>query len=159
MNNSGHENFDSDYRPNVGIMLVNRQHKVLAGEVIHRPGKWMMPQGGIDRGESPHQALQRELIEETGIKLNEVRLIEENPDWIKYQFLKPLVKDGQLYIGQTQKWFLLEYNGPVPDAQTMIDREFSLFEWVEKDWLIEHTTKFKKDVYRTIFDSFDTALP
>ena len=63
-----------------------------------------------------------------------------------------------MYIGQSQKWFLLEYNGPAPDAQTMIDREFSLFEWVEIDWLIEQTTKFKKDVYRTIFDTFNANL-
>ena len=48
--------------------------------------------------------------------------------------------------------------GPAPDAHTMIDREFSLFEWVEIDWLIEHTTKFKKDVYRTIFDTFNANL-
>ena len=81
MNPLSNEIFDSDYRPNVGIMLVNNQHKVLAGEVIHRPGKWMM-----------------------------------------------------------------------------IDREFSLFEWVEIDWLIEHRTKFKKDVYRTIFDTFNANL-
>ena len=153
-----HQIFDSDYRPNVGIMLVNKQHHVLAGEVIHRPGKWMMPQGGIDRGETPHLALQRELIEETGIGFGEVRLLEEYPDWINYQFLKPMLKDGQVYIGQRQKWFLLEYNGPVPDAQQMIDREFSTFEWVEKNWLIEHTTKFKRDVYRTIFQTFNTNL-
>ena len=84
MNTLGNEIFDSDYRPNVGIMLVNNQHKVLAGEVIHRPGKWMMPQGGIDRGETPQQALQRELIEETGIEFGAVRLLEENPEWIHY---------------------------------------------------------------------------
>ena len=158
MNRFNTEIFDSDYRPNVGIMLVNNQHQVLAGEVIHRPGKWMMPQGGIDRGETPRQALKRELIEETGIEFGEVSLLEENPDWINYQFRKPLLKDGQLYIGQRQKWFLLEYNGPVPDAHEMIDREFSMFEWVEKDWLIEHTTTFKKDMYRTIFDTFYTNL-
>lgn len=154
----GYEIFESDYRPNVGIMLINSQRQVLAGEVIHRPGKWMMPQGGIDRGETPRQALQRELIEETGIGFGEVRLLEENPGWVSYQFREPMLKDGQVYIGQTQKWFLLEYNGPVPNAQKMIDREFSMFEWVEQDWLIENTTKFKKDVYRTIFATFNANL-
>ena len=159
MNSLGNEIFDPDYRPNVGIMLVNKQHQILAGEVIHYPGEWMMPQGGIDSGETPFQAMQRELTEETGIDFRDARLIDENPEWVSYLFRKPLIKDGQLYIGQRQKWFLLEYNGPVPDAESTMDREFKCFDWVETNWLIEHTTPFKKDVYRTIFDAFGAIFP
>ncbi len=154
MSNQYTQMFDPDYRPNVGIMLVNKQHHILAGETIHYPGEWMMPQGGIDQGETAQQAMQRELIEETGIRFREVRLIKENPNWISYRFRKPLTKDGQLYIGQIQKWFLLEYNGLAPDAENTIDREFRHFDWVEWHWLIEHTTDFKKEVYKTVFETF-----
>lgn len=129
-------------------MLLNEKQQVLAGEAIHRPGTWMMPQGGIDRGGTPKQALERELIEETGIEFGAVKLLEEYPGWVDYEFRQPLLKDGQMYIGQTQKWYLLEYNGPLPDAKSVIDREFSVFRWVERDWLIEHTAPFKQDVYR-----------
>ncbi len=118
-----------------------------------------MPQGGIDQGETPHQALQRELVEETGIEFRAVNLIQENSEWISYLFRKPLIKNGQLYIGQRQKWFLLEYNGSIPNAETTIDREFSQFNWVEIDWLIEHTTQFKKEVYRSVFETFHTSFP
>lgn len=141
------------------MMLVNNQHKILAGEAIHYPGEWMMPQGGIDQGETPQQAMQRELVEETSIGYDDVRLLEENGEWLSYLFREPLIKDGRLYIGQRQKWFLLEYNGPIPDAKTTRDREFIRFDWVEPEWLIAHTTKFKIDVYKSLFSRFKKNLP
>ena len=150
---------DPDYRANVGIMLVNKNHQILAGEAIHYPGEWMMPQGGIDVGETPMQAMQRELVEETGITCDEVSFIRENDDWLSYLFREPLFKDGALYLGQRQKWFLLEYNGLVPDAKTTKDQEFLQFRWTDAEWLIQHTTPFKIDVYRTIFSTFEESFP
>ncbi|MDH5354355.1 MAG: RNA pyrophosphohydrolase [Gammaproteobacteria bacterium] len=150
---------DPNYRPNVGIMLVNQKKQVLAGEAIHYPGKWMMPQGGIDQGETPQQAMQRELVEETGILYEDVEFIKENEEWLAYLFRKPLVKDGRSYIGQRQKWFLLAYDGPLPNAETTVDKEFLQFDWVEPEWLIAHTTKFKTDVYQTVFSGFLGVFP
>jgi putative (di)nucleoside polyphosphate hydrolase len=148
-----------DYRPNVGIMLINKEHQVMAGDVNHNPGVWMMPQGGIDPGETPLQAMQRELLEETSIKFGDTRLIREHNEWLSYQFRKPLEKDGGIYIGQRQKWFLLEYNGMPPDATQTKDQEFRHFEWVDPAWLMRHTTKFKIDVYRDIFAAFGHYFP
>ena len=67
---------DPDYRANVGIMLINRNHQVIAGEALHYANEWMMPQGGIDAGESPLQAMKRELVEETSIQFEQVRLLQ-----------------------------------------------------------------------------------
>jgi putative (di)nucleoside polyphosphate hydrolase len=146
---------DPDYRPNVGIMLINQGRQVLAGEAFHYPGEWMMPQGGIDLEESPFQAMQRELVEETSIVFDDTRFIREHDEWLSYLFRQPLEKEGRLYIGQRQKWFLLEYDGPLPDATQTLDKEFTRFNWVEPTWLIEHTTKFKVDLYKEIFTAFD----
>ena len=148
-----------DYRPNVGIMLMNRQHQILAGEASHYSGEWMMPQGGIDAGETTLQAMKRELVEETAIRFEQTRLIKEHDEWLSYLFRKPLKKDGGFYTGQRQKWFLLEYNGVLPDPDKTIDKEFSQFDWVDCDWLINHTTRFKVDVYKTIFAAFDEYYP
>ncbi|MGB6436954.1 MAG: NUDIX domain-containing protein, partial [Bradyrhizobium sp.] len=62
------------YRPNVGIALFNASGLVLIGrrfrddgpEIILPGLEWQMPQGGIDAEENPHQAVMRELWEETG---------------------------------------------------------------------------------------------
>ena len=147
------------YRLNVGIMIVNRDQKVLAGDAFHYPGEWMMPQGGIDHAESAHEAMQRELYEETGLLTQQVRLIREHDAWLQYLFRKPQYKDGIFYIGQRQKWFLLEYNGPLPDAENVKEQEFSRFDWVDAKWLVEQIPPFKQEVYRTIVTAFSPFFP
>jgi predicted NUDIX family NTP pyrophosphohydrolase len=52
------------FRPNVGIILVNGKNEVFWGKRI-REHSWQFPQGGIKHGESPEQAMYRELQEET----------------------------------------------------------------------------------------------
>ena len=79
-----------NYRPCVGIMLINRDGLVFVGR---RRGKksadpsrvaheWQMPQGGIDPGEDPFQAALRELREETNVL--SVSLLAEAPEWHSY---------------------------------------------------------------------------
>ena len=148
-----------NFRPNVGLMIVNRAGKILAGDAFHYPGEWMMPQGGIDATESAEQAMGRELYEETGLAIEQLRLIREHEDWLQYLFRKPQYKDDIYYVGQRQKWFLLEYNGPLPDAEAVLEREFSCFNWVEPEWLVEQIPAFKKEVYRTIVDAFQRHFP
>jgi len=140
-------------------MIVNREHQILAGDAFHYPGEWMMPQGGIDSGESIREALRRELFEETGLSFEQVLLLREHDNWLRYLFRKPQYKDGILYQGQRQKWFLLEYNGPLPDAESVQEREFSCFDWVDPEWLVEQIPAFKKDVYRTVVNEFRAYFP
>jgi len=147
------------YRLNVGIMIVNRDQKILAGDAFHYPGEWMMPQGGIDNAESAHEAMQRELYEETGLQTQQVRLIREHDAWLQYLFRKPQYKGGILYIGQRQKWFLLEYNGPLPDAENVKEQEFLRFDWVDAAWLVKQIPPFKTEVYRTIVTAFSPFFP
>ena len=148
-----------NFRPNVGIMLVNREHRVLAGDAFHYPGEWMMPQGGIDAGENSQQAMLRELGEETGLSAGDVRLLYEHVDWLHYLFRQPQYKDGIYYVGQRQKWFLLEYNGPVPDAAAVREREFIRFDWVDPDWLVAQIPAFKKSVYAEVLNAFRPFFP
>ena len=55
------------YRPNVGIILLNQNNEVFWAKRI-REKSWQFPQGGIQRGENPTQAMYRELHEEIGLK-------------------------------------------------------------------------------------------
>ena len=52
------------YRSNVGIILLNKKNEVFWGKRI-KQNSWQFPQGGINPGESPKQAMYRELTEET----------------------------------------------------------------------------------------------
>ena len=147
------------YRPNVGIMIVNGARQILVGEPYHYPGEWMMPQGGIDTGESPRLAMERELREETGLSLDDLNVLREHPDWIHYLFPKPQYKDDIFYHGQKQKWFLLEYNGLLPDPADQAVVEFSRFDWVSADWLISRTPEFRLATYQRVMQAFTPFMP
>ena len=55
------------YRPNVGIILLNHRNEVFWGKRV-KQHSWQFPQGGIKHGESPEQAMFRELHEEIGLR-------------------------------------------------------------------------------------------
>ena len=64
------------FRPNVGIILLNSRNQVFWGKRL-RTHSWQFPQGGIMHGESPEQAMYRELHEEVGLRPEHLRLSGE----------------------------------------------------------------------------------
>jgi 8-oxo-dGTP diphosphatase len=52
-------------------------------EATSAPGRWTLPGGGLDQGEQPHEALHREIWEESGQRVEGVRLLEvQTSHWI-----------------------------------------------------------------------------
>jgi len=76
----------------VGVMILNREGKVLLGKRHEDPSKtffkltgtWTMPGGKLRYGESFEEGAKREVKEETGIKLNSVKVIAINNDINEY---------------------------------------------------------------------------
>jgi putative (di)nucleoside polyphosphate hydrolase len=140
------------YRPCVGIMLLNQENKVFIAQRLDTVVEaWQMPQGGIDEGETPEEAVMRELYEEVGTSNAEI--IASTPEWHHYDLPKNLAHklwDGR-YRGQRQKWFALRFLGT--DADINIDTphpEFCAWRWAEVDELEQLAVPFKREVYKQV---------
>jgi putative (di)nucleoside polyphosphate hydrolase len=143
---------DLPYRPCVGIMLFNKDGKVFVGRRIDQTVEgWQMPQGGIDKGESPKQAVLRELKEEVGT--DKAEIISEMEDWVTYDLPEHLIGvafHGK-YKGQKQKWFALRFTGEDGDIDlTSHEPEFSAFKWVDLKALPTLIVPFKRDTYKAV---------
>ncbi|TRW95044.1 RNA pyrophosphohydrolase [Paracoccus sp. M683] len=150
------------YRPCAGVVLVNRDGLVFAGRRIDNPGHaWQMPQGGIDKGETPRDAALRELVEETGVSPDLVTVESETADWVTYDLPPELlgkVWKGK-YGGQIQKWFLLRFNGRDTDVRIDTDHpEFSEWCWQPAADLTAGIVAFKRGVYEQVFAEFGDRL-
>lgn len=150
------------YRPCVGVVLMNLRGEVFAAQRIDSPGPaWQMPQGGVDKGETPRAAALRELEEETGVSARLVDVVAETQDWIPYDLpheLVPKLWKGR-YRGQEQKWFLFRFNGVDADIDIETEHpEFSEWRWIEPSELIKVIVPFKRATYEQVFVAFGEQL-
>ena len=101
------------FRPNVGIILLNQKNQVFWGKRI-RTHSWQFPQGGINYGETPEQAMFRELHEEVGLMPDHVRIVARTRDWLRYEVPDHFIRRDARghYRGQKQIWFLLQLDRP-----------------------------------------------
>lgn len=154
---------DADgFRPNVGIILVNAHGQLLWAKRIGHDS-WQFPQGGISRGETPLDAMYRELYEEVGLYPEHVKVLAVTRDWLRYRLPKRYVRTGQepLCIGQKQKWFLLYLD----EANTKYIRfdvgvpEFDDWQWVSYWFPLTGVVPFKRNVYQRALLELIDAVP
>lgn len=149
------------YRPCVGIMLINKDRQIFTAERLDKPGAWQMPQGGIDSGEAIEVAALRELVEETSVQSNHVKILASTQNWISYDLPDHLVGKmwGGKFQGQKQKWFLMQLKAT--DSVINLDvahPEFSKWKWSNAQELIDEIVPFKRQVYQSILDEFHDFL-
>ncbi len=149
------------YRPNVAIVLVNVRNQVFWGKRI-KEHAWQFPQGGIKEGESPEQAMFRELEEETGLKPEHVEILGRTSDWLHYHVPTHWVKREWrgTYKGQKQIWFLLRLVGRDSDVSLRASGhpEFDAWRWHDYWVPLENVIDFKRDVYRQALEQLSSFL-
>lgn len=138
------------YRPNVGIILSNREGRLLWARRIGQTG-WQFPQGGIRHNETPRQALYREMAEEIGLEASHVSVMGSTRGWLRYQLPHNLVRRNRipLCIGQKQVWFLLRLlvNESAVRLDLSAKPEFDLWRWVDYWEPLQEVVPFKRKVY------------
>lgn len=149
------------YRPNVGIILCNARNQVFWGKRI-REHSWQFPQGGIKYGESPEQAMYRELMEEVGLRPEHVKILGRTRDWLRYDVPTNWIKREWRgsYKGQKQIWFLLRLVGRDSDVSLRASThpEFDAWRWSDYWVAMDSVIEFKRDVYRLALKELSSHL-
>ena len=157
------------FRPNVGIVLVQTPPKpesasrVLWARRIGGFNAWQFPQGGIHAGESPQDAVYRELHEEIGLFPDAVSILGQTSDWLRYRLPKHMRRNNSTpgFVGQKQKWFLLQLHSPDDVIQLDLNEkpEFDDWQWVSYYYPISQVVDFKQSVYRKALVELARYLP
>ena len=139
------------FRPNVGIILINARNEVFWGKRIGEHS-WQFPQGGIKYGETPEQAMYRELHEEVGLLPEHVRIVGRTRDWLRYEvpdkFIRREIRGH--YRGQKQIWFLLRMVCRDCDVHLRATDhpEFDAWRWSQYWVPLDAVIEFKREVYQ-----------
>ena len=149
------------YRANVGIILCNQADQLFWARRIGE-NAWQFPQGGIQKQETPEQALYRELNEEIGLQPEDVDIVGCTNGWLRYEipkrFLRRHIKP--VCIGQKQVWYLLRLVGDENRVcfNNTKSPEFDRWRWVNY-WLpVEEVVPFKRKVYQQALEELAPLL-
>jgi len=149
------------YRSNVGIVLCNARGEVFWGKRVKQDA-WQFPQGGIQSGETPEQAMYRELQEETGLLPQHVTILGRTREWLRYDVPQSWVKRDcrGIYRGQKQIWYLLKLVGRDCDVRLRASDhpEFDAWRWHNYWQPAREVVDFKQEVYRLALGELERYL-
>lgn len=132
-------------RKNVVACILNKQHNrvLLVTPWWSTENRWQFPQGGVDRRETPQDAVLREMQEELGTSAFRILSYVPKahryvwPHW--YQFVKG-------YKGQDQDLFVLEFTGTDKDLNLQASEELSQWKWVDLAEVLSSLAPRRRDV-------------
>lgn len=150
------------FRPNVGIILLNQKNQVFWGKRI-RSHSWQFPQGGIDRGETPEQAMFRELHEEVGLRPEHVAIVARTKDWLRYEVPDRFIRRDARghYKGQKQIWYLLRLVAQDwhLNLRATSHPEFDAWRWNDYWVPLDVVVEFKRGVYEMALTELARYVP
>lgn len=145
------------FRAGVGAVIVDGAGRVLAFDRADVEGPaWQLPQGGLERGESPEDAAFREVREETGLGRDALQLLDRLDEPLAYE-LPEAMRSGKTGRGQVLYWFFFRLKG---DATPRLPcgGEFSAWQSMDFDALTETTVAFRRPTYRKLARHLEEVL-
>jgi putative (di)nucleoside polyphosphate hydrolase len=141
------------YRPAVAAILQDRSGRILICERADSSGAWQFPQGGIEAGETPVTALEREVLEEISLPRSAYSIRSVRGPY-RYRFPAGLTKKG--FGGQAHHYFLLrlrwsksQLNVAGPSA------EFRAARWIRpEEFNLAWLPPMKRRAYRRVLQDF-----
>lgn len=108
-----------------GGLVKNRDNRLL---FIRRFGKWDIPKGHIEKGETPENCAMREVTEECGIR----------PDRIVHKLARSyhIYPYGDEFCLKTTHWFYMTYHGS-HETFPQLEEGISEAEWIPEERLPE----------------------
>lgn len=132
---------DLTYREKSLAIVVDEDKNFLIDQLIdYGENDWNFPGGGIDEGESPKEAVFRELFEELGT--DKFKILKKSKEVIEYAWPKNIIikrfkKEGKTYKGQRQHIFLVEFTGSKADIR-FDSGEIRKIKWLKYEELENH---------------------
>lgn len=125
----------------LGIIVDKDKNFLLVQLHSYGENDWNFPGGGIEDGETPEQALLRELSEELGSKNFKILAKSKKQieyDWPDFIIVKDIKKrNGKTFRGQRQNIFLVEFTGDKDEIKPDPE-EIRHIKWVRKDELKDY---------------------
>lgn len=118
-----------------GGLVINEKGEAL---VIFRKGKWDLPKGKIDEGETPENAAVREVSEECSIQLPQIAEVL-GETWHTYQLNgKPIIKKTY--------WYKMNPQNSSEQPSPQLEEDITEAKWVSKEYFAE----MRKNIYPAI---------
>ncbi|NBW41071.1 NUDIX domain-containing protein [bacterium] len=139
----------SQLRPNVCILLLNREGKLFLGERVDEFNHWQFPQGGVEAGDSPEEAVIRELREELGIGAENLRIIHRLNSTYSYEWDQSRWYGESEFSGQSQTFWLVEFLGEDSDIDLHTsEQEFHQWQWIEPEDAMNTVAEIRRSGYK-----------
>ena len=117
--------------PAVSAIIFNPDNKILLCKSHKWSNKYVIPGGHIELGEKMEQALKREILEETGLEIYDIKLIS----------LKDSIYNNSFH--EKKHYIFIDYICKTDSYDVVLNDEAQEYEWVD----LEDIVKIKREVF------------
>lgn len=115
---------------------------------MRRNGRWDLPKGHLEEGESIEQCAAREVAEECGLELERLHVTAHIADTLHFYYF-PKTQRWEL---KTTHWYAMDYDGAA-DTAPQTEEGITEVAWIERSDALSHFTDSFGTI-RTVIDNY-----